>query len=182
MHDIRLLSAPQNIQLSSPDWKWRLRFATLVSAICCDCWCNSENSTINTFSLWGKDTLSACLSEQQNPWWRRRKKKAANDKDIYSVAFFPPLLFFTLTLKRRMTFFQINQHLLAGRTVGKARETENRSERERVKVRERGACVKECASLLAVSLELRHLRVSVGLLRMKPLMFHGMFNSGDDWR
>lgn len=40
--------------------------------------------------------------------------------------------------------------------------------------------VKECASLLAVSLELRHLRVSVGLLRMKPLMFCGMFNSGDD--
>lgn len=60
-------------------------------------------------------------------------------------------------------------------------ETENRSERERDGERER-ACVKECASLLAVSLELRHLRVSVGLLRMKPLMFHGMFNSGDDWR
>lgn len=100
---------------------------------------------------------------------------------IQSLSLFPPP-FFALTLKRRMTFFQINQHLLAGRIVEKARKTENRvRERPRNRERER-ACVKECASLLAVSLELRHLRVSVGLLRMKPLMFHDMFNSGDHWR
>lgn len=54
---------------------------------------------------------------------------------IQSLSLFPPP-FFALTLKRRMTFFQINQHLLAGRIVEKARETENRSERETEKERE----------------------------------------------
>lgn len=122
---------------------------------------------------------------------RKKRKKKKNttkrqkrQRHLFCLFLPPPpfFFFFALTLKRRMTFFQINQHLLAGR-IEKAKETENRSERETVKERKRErVCVKECASLLAVSIELRHLRVSVGLLRMEPLMFHGMFNSGDDWR
>jgi len=58
-----------------------------------------------------------------------------------------------------------------------------KQQRQRIGEREKDReGVKECASLLDVSLELRHLRVSVGLLRMEPPIFHGMFNSGDDLR